>query len=87
MSNKITELREERAGLIAKARSLVDKAEAEKRNLTDEESGKYDEIMADARALDKRAKRQEELDQLARSQAEEDAKNRELNPRGGWTRE
>lgn len=83
MPSKITELREERAKLITDARSLIDKAESEGRDLTDEEQGRYDEMLSDARKLDVRAKRQEELQELERSRAAEDAGNRGLNPGGG----
>ena len=82
MPNKITELREDRAKLFTDARSLVDKAEGENRDLTEEESTNYDKMLVDAKKLEGRAKRQETLDTEKRRQAEVDARNKDLNPSG-----
>ena len=46
--NKLREMLDKRNSLITQARSLVDKVEAEKRNLTAEEQTQYDTIMKDA---------------------------------------
>ena len=46
---KIIELRKQRTALAGKAEAIVSKAEAENRNLTPEESGDYDKILADVR--------------------------------------
>lgn len=42
----VRELKEQRAAVIGQARALLDKADAEKRELTDEEVKQYDSIMA-----------------------------------------
>ncbi|MDD4985638.1 MAG: hypothetical protein PHQ43_07605, partial [Dehalococcoidales bacterium] len=46
---KIIELRKQRTALVGKAEAIISKAEGEKRNLTPEESGEYDKILADIR--------------------------------------
>lgn len=56
------ELREQRHKLIVDARSLLEKAETEKRNLTQEESAQYDKMYADASDLKVRAERIETLE-------------------------
>lgn len=68
----IKELRQKRADLVKDLRALVDKAAAEQRDLTEDEQKKYDEGMAEAKALAKQIDRQVELEeeerQLAASQ-------------------
>lgn len=48
MKTKIVEMRQKRAKLIADARALLDKAEAEKRDLTQEEQNNWDALMNQA---------------------------------------
>lgn len=48
---KAIELRQKRAGLVTQARALLDKAEAEKRDLIAEEKQQYDALMADVTKL------------------------------------
>jgi HK97 family phage major capsid protein len=55
------ELRDMRGGLLDKATKLVEKAEAEDRDLTQEEQTQYDGLLKDADDLEKRAKRLESL--------------------------
>lgn len=51
MKTKIIELRQKRAKLIADARALLDKVEAEKRDLTQEEQNNWDGMMSQADTL------------------------------------
>lgn len=57
--HKIQELREERAAKIAACRVLLDAAEAEKRDLTADETGEYESIETDIAGLNSRIKREE----------------------------
>jgi len=45
--HRITELKQDRARLVNEARTLLDKAENEDRDLTAEESEQYDRIIKD----------------------------------------
>lgn len=56
------ELKRSRAALLTQARALVDTAEAEKRDLTEEEQKQYNGFVADADAHEVRIKRAEDLD-------------------------
>ena len=56
----VIELRQERAGLIAQARQMIEAAEAEKRDLGAEEQQKYDGLMAKVGELGTRATRLEQ---------------------------
>lgn len=47
MSKRLNELREQRNRLVTQARAVLAKAEAEKRDLSTEEQGQYDTLMAD----------------------------------------
>lgn len=47
MSKKLAELRENRNRIVVQMRGILDKAEAEKRDLSAEEQGKYDELFAE----------------------------------------
>lgn len=58
---KIVELSQKRAKLIADARALNEKAEAEKRDLTSEEQQNWDQMMNDADGLRVQAERAERL--------------------------
>lgn len=59
MADKVTELKQERAARIKEAREILNKADAESRDLTSEEQVEYDNLYAEADSLDKRAKREE----------------------------
>lgn len=56
------ELRDEWAGVLAAARTLAERAETEKRNLTAEEKASWDKHMDEMRALEERIRRQEYLE-------------------------
>jgi len=64
MSAKLREMLEKRNRSVTEARALVDKAEAEKRQMNAEETGQYDALMKDAvdlrTAIDRETKLQEE---------------------------
>jgi HK97 family phage major capsid protein len=56
---KVLELRQKRAKLIADGRALLDKAEAEKRDLSQEETNSWDALMGDADKLKSTIDREE----------------------------
>lgn len=74
MSAKAREMRENKIRLVTQARELVDKAEKEKRAMTDEEKGQYDKIMSDAVNLGSDIDRREKLIEEERKMAAEAAK-------------
>lgn len=57
--DKVTELRQERAALIAEARKILDKADKEKRALTAEERQEYERLFEQADELGERVKDEE----------------------------
>lgn len=59
--NKITELKQKRAGLIDKQRDLVDKADEEDRNLSSEEKTKFEKIGNDIDNLEERIEQRQEI--------------------------
>lgn len=58
---KILELKEKRASFVQQARELIDRAEAEKREMTAEEEMQYDRLMAEIDKLGKAIEREERL--------------------------
>ncbi len=58
----VRELKEQRAAVIGQARALLDKADTEKRDLTDEEIKQYDEYMAKADRMQKDVDRRSVLE-------------------------
>lgn len=56
---KLNEMRKKRASLIAEARTLLDKADGEKRDLSTEERAKYDELQGEAGRVAERIKLEE----------------------------
>jgi len=56
---KLLELRQQKAALKAQMRSILDKADSEKRSLNDEEGKQFDELRAQADALETEITRQE----------------------------
>lgn len=63
---RIVELRQKRAALFEQARAILDKAEAEKRDLTGEERQQYDRIMDEIDALKADIDRLERAEQVAK---------------------
>ncbi len=68
----LNELLEKRAKVVADARVMLDAAEAEKRDLSDEDSAKYDAMMAEVGKLGDQIKREEQLREQERAIAAKD---------------
>ena len=85
---KLNELLEKRAKAVADARAILDAAQAEGRDLTDEESAKYDALMAEAGKLADQIKREQQLLEQERAIAAQDApENRGGAEPGGESRD
>lgn len=67
---EVLELRQKRANLVAQARSLLDRADAEKRSLAADEEEQYSRIEAEIEALQKEIERREKLYNLEKSLSE-----------------
>lgn len=63
------DLRQERAGIWTQAQALLETAESENRNLTDEEQVTWDQMMADMEVLQTRYERQERADAISADMA------------------
>lgn len=61
MKEKIRELRQKRANLIQNARSVVDRAEGEKRSMSAEEETTWNNYMTDIDKIDKQIEREERM--------------------------
>lgn len=59
--NMLMELRQRRQEMLDEARQLITTAEAEDRDLSEDEAGTYDGLLADAESLEQRARRLETL--------------------------
>ena len=66
-------LREQRNQILVEMRQIIDTAEAENRNLTEDEQSKYDVLMAQADDLASRIERQQKQDALEKSAAADKA--------------
>lgn len=82
---RMRELRDQRGQLLHDARALVDKADSEKRAMTDEETAKYNDLFAKQEELRSRIEREEQLSEAER-QAAERALQREDEQRGRGNR-
>lgn len=71
MTQKLNELRDSRGKLVHEARAIVDKAEAEKRNLTAEEQVKCDELITKQEEIRSQIEREQKLAEAERQAAEE----------------
>ncbi len=85
---RLNELRQARAKAIADARAILDRADAEKRALTDEERTQYDAFWAEQEKLQDRIKDEERQLEAERELAEgsrdrPDRDNQERETRGG----
>jgi HK97 family phage major capsid protein len=85
---KIKALREERATHRAAMQSILDKADAEKRDLSADESAKFDELRGKAEAAARAEQRYEEVRalEMAGAKADDDAaeaRSRDLDPSTG----
>jgi HK97 family phage major capsid protein len=80
MSIELKQLRDQRGEMIAAARAIIDKAESEKRDLTDEEQAKYDGMIADQDKLKGKIDREARQQELDREAAESALRVREESP-------
>lgn len=71
MTQKLNELRDSRGKLVHEARAIIDKAEAEKRNLTAEEQVKCDELITKQEEIRSQIEREQKLVEAERQAAEE----------------
>ena len=78
---EINGLKEERIKAVEEARAILDKADSGKRDLTDEEDGKYSEIIKEAQKFGKKIEREESLLEEERRVADEQARHEEENKR------
>lgn len=79
----LNEMRQQRAKDLADARTLVDLAEAEKREMTSDEDAEYTRAFKSSEALDIKIKRGEALAEAERSLADAVATDTEANVRDG----
>jgi len=80
----IKRLREERAQIIAKMQAMLKKANDETRDLSDTESGKFDELNQKAEALKSKIEQHEQVAQLeAEQRASDQGAGRQDTPPGG----
>lgn len=70
---KLAELRSSRVQLLEQARALVERAEAEGRDLTAEEAAQYDRLLDDVAALDSRIERLRTVEAIRAGSAADDA--------------
>lgn len=77
MSQKLKDLREQRGQLVHDAREILNKAEAEKRELTAEEDGKYKELFAKQESLRSQIEREEQMAEAERQTAEAELRRRD----------
>ena len=80
---KLNELLERRAKVVADARAFLDAAEAEKRDLSDEESARYDTLMTEAGKLADQIRREEQLIEQERAIAAQDVPEKRTDPEPG----
>ena len=73
---KLKELMEKRAQAVADARALLDHAERESRDLTDEESRQYDALIDAAGTLKDKVEQERQQRELEREIATADGENR-----------
>jgi len=74
---KLNELRDERGCIVTEARQILDRAETEKRSLTADEQGKWDELIKKQEELRSDIEREEKLMDAERSVAEESYRNKD----------
>lgn len=77
MSTKLKQLRDQRGKLVADARAILDKAEAEKRALTAEEDANYKKAFADQDELRGKIEREEQLAEAERTAAEQTLRDKD----------
>lgn len=85
MSERLKALREKRAKIVADMRAIKDAADAAKRDVTDEERQKCDEMFAAQGKLGKDIEDEEKLIEAERSLAQIQAENERSRAKGGDT--
>lgn len=83
MTKKLNELRDLRGKLVADARAILDKAEAEKRSLTEAEDATYKELFGKQEDTRSSIEREEKLAEAERSAAEQTLRNKEATGDAG----
>jgi len=68
--DKILEMKQKRADIIKQARALLDKAEGEKRSLSEDEEKQYNDLIAQAERMQKDIEREERLLEMERQLGE-----------------
>lgn len=79
---KVLEMRQARAKLVTDARSLLDRAEAEKRDLTGEEQAQWDTMMGEVNSLQTKIEREERQATLERELGEPAQRGTRPGPNG-----
>ena len=77
MSEKLKKLRDQRGQLVADARAIIDKADAEKRGLSTEEDAKYTEIFGRQEEVRAAIEREEQQQEIERQSAETALRNKD----------
>ncbi|MBS1198149.1 MAG: Phage capsid family protein [Proteobacteria bacterium] len=77
MSQKLKDLREQRGKLVHDARTIIDRADAEKRALTAEEDGKYKELFSKQEEVRSQIEREEQMAEVERQTAEAALRNKD----------
>lgn len=80
---KLKELRDQRGKLVHDAREILNKAEAEKRALTEAEDQTYKDLFAKQETLRSQIEREEQLSESERQLAEAELRNRDRGQAGG----
>ena len=75
--SKLKAWQDERGKLVTEARAIVDKAEVEKRSLTDEEKGKCDELIAKQEELRGNIEREQVIVEAERQAAETEVRGKD----------
>ncbi len=81
--DKIIELRQQRAAVIEEARTILDKAESENRDLTPEENQKYEALLTQGEGIANRLRRAENQGDVERVLAESAGRQTDLQMGGG----
>lgn len=86
MSQKVKDLRDQRGKLLADARKILDKAESEKRALSDEENAVYTAVFDKQESMRSAIEREEILIEAERSAAEQKLRDSDANDKNSGNR-
>lgn len=84
MIEETKKLHEERAALALEAKKIIDLAKKEEREMTDDESGKFDQFLKDANA---KQKKYEQIEKLAELTKEQETKLEKVAKEAGESKE